>query len=169
MLDGSEHSSPETVQVALAELDRMEGDLITARARLAEIDPALGGGIAVPQRRAHLETQRALVELAAGQLGRAAELLGEAVEAGDASRDGPVVAMVAEAVARLVMARGDRAGAARALGVAENRRGVLDLGDPAVVALLEALGPDAAALRREAADLPPHAGLDLLRSQVRRR
>ncbi|GAA4712098.1 BTAD domain-containing putative transcriptional regulator [Pseudonocardia yuanmonensis] len=169
MLDGSAYSSPEMVHVSLAELDRLEGDLTAARARLAELDPAMGGGIAVPQRRAHLEAQRALVELAAGDLARAAELLGAAVEAADASRDGPVVGFVAETVAQLAMARGDREGAARALGVAENRRGVLDLGDPAVVALLDALGPGADALRQEAGRLPPQAGLDLLRDQVRRR
>jgi predicted ATPase/DNA-binding SARP family transcriptional activator len=169
MLDGSEYASPEMVKVSLAELDRLEGDLTAARARLAAIDPAAGGGIAVPQRRAHLYAQRALVELAAGDTRRAAELLTEAVDAGEASRDGPVVGMVAETVARLAMARGDRDGAARALGVAESRRGVLDRGDPAVVALLQALGPGADAPRREAAGLPPQAGLDLLRDQVLRR
>jgi tetratricopeptide (TPR) repeat protein len=168
MLDGSEYASPEMVRVSLAELDRLEGDLAGARARLASVDPE-PGGIAVAQRTAHLATQRALVELAAGDLRRAAELLGEAVDAGDASKDGPVVGFVAETVAQLAMAHGDREGTARALGVAEARRGVLDRGDPAVVALLTALGPEADALRREARSLPPRSGLDLLRAQVRRR
>ncbi|MCE0763182.1 winged helix-turn-helix domain-containing protein [Pseudonocardia kujensis] len=168
MLDGSEYASPEMVHVSLAELDRLEGDVAGARARLATVDPE-PGGIAVAQRSAHLAAQRALVELAAGDLRRAAELLVEAVDAADASKDGPVVGFVAETVAQLAMAHGDREGSARALGVAEARRGVLDRGDPAVVALLTALGPEADGLRREARSLPPQPGLDLLRAQVRRR
>ncbi|MCE3551280.1 winged helix-turn-helix domain-containing protein [Pseudonocardia sp. RS11V-5] len=168
MLDGSEYASPEMVHVSLAELDRLEGDLAAARARLATIDPE-PGGIAVAQRTAHLATQRALVELAAGDLGTAAGLLAEAVAAADASKDGPVVGFVAETVAQLAMAHGDHEGTARALGVAEARRGVLDRGDPAVVGVLEALGPEADAVRREARGLPPSSGLDLLRAQVRRR
>jgi predicted ATPase/DNA-binding SARP family transcriptional activator len=156
----SDYSSPEMIQVSLAELDRIEGDLTSARARLAEVDPT-PGGIALAQRTAHLRMQQALVELAAGDLGRTAELLHAAVDAADESRDGPVVGAVAEAVARFAMARGDAPGAARALGVAEARRGAVDLGDPAVVALLPQVD---AALRREAVGLPPQRGMDLLRS-----
>jgi len=166
MSDGaSGFSSQDMVLTALADLDRLEGDLAGARARLAEIDPAVGGGIAAPQRTAHLNTQRALVELAARELDAAAGFLGAAVDAAEESRDGPVVAFVAETVAQLRHLRGDPEGACRALGVAESRRGTLDHGDPAVVALLAALGPDDA-LRREAAGLPPQDGLDLLRALI---
>jgi len=161
MVDGSEYASPEMVRVALAELDRLEGDLDGARARLAEIDPQSGHGIAVAQRIAHHRAQWALVELAAGDQDGAAEHLVAAVDAGDTSKDGPVVAFVAETVAQLAAIRGDLAGAARALGVAEARRGTLDLSDPAVRALLPDTDPG---LRREAASLPSQAGLDLLRS-----
>jgi predicted ATPase/DNA-binding SARP family transcriptional activator len=159
-LQDSVYSSPELVQMSLAELDRLEGDLPAARARLAEVEPE-PDGLAIAQRTAHLYLQRALVELADEDLDRATELLGSAVEAADESRDGPVAAAVAEAVARVAMARGDAVGAARALGVAEARRGAVDLGDPAVVALLPEVDAE---LRREAAGLPPQQGMDLLRS-----
>ncbi|MCF7551290.1 BTAD domain-containing putative transcriptional regulator [Pseudonocardia sp. WMMC193] len=159
-IEVSEFGAPELLQVALAELDRFEGDLVSARARLADID-LVPGGLAIAQRTAHLFLQRGLVELAAGDPDRAAELLRAAVDAADESRDGPVVGAVAEAVAQLAAARGDVEGAARALGVAEARRGAVDLGDPAVVALLPGLD---ATLRREAACLPAQDGIALLRS-----
>ncbi|GAA4560410.1 BTAD domain-containing putative transcriptional regulator [Pseudonocardia xishanensis] len=160
-MSGSAYATPEMVLVSLAELDRLEGDLDGARARLAEVDPAAGSGIAVAQRVAHLHVQQALLELAANAPAAAAALLAKAVDAGETSRDGPVVAVVAETVAQLAIARGDAAGAARALGVAEARRGTLDLSDPPVRALLRETDEG---LRREAASLPTQAGLDLLRS-----
>jgi tetratricopeptide (TPR) repeat protein len=169
MIGTREFASPEMVHTSLAEVDRLEGDLEGARARLADIDPAAGGGIAVAQREAHLFVQRALVELAAGDRTSAATLLVKAVEAGATSKDGPVTALVAETLAQVRLAFGDTAGAARVLGTAEARRGTLDLSDPAVVASLAALGPEHDALRREAADLPPQSGVDLLRAQVRLR
>ncbi|GAA1841414.1 BTAD domain-containing putative transcriptional regulator [Pseudonocardia ailaonensis] len=132
--------SVEMVHVSLAELERREGDLDAARRRLSRVDPVRGGGMAIPQRKAFCLVQQAQVELDAGDPAAASKYLMDAVRFAGESRDGPVIGAVAEVAARYLLLTGDVPGAARALAVAEDRRGTLDLGNPDVVSTVETVG-----------------------------
>ncbi len=137
------------VAVAMAEVERRAGDLDAARTQLDRVAAATAQdeqAFALPQRGAYLAVSRALVELAADDVPAARELLRGAARDALAGRDGPVVALVAEAAALLAHAEGDAAAAAAMLGVAAGERGTLDRGSPEVVALLAALGPESAAV-----------------------
>ncbi|OLT09265.1 hypothetical protein BJF78_31095 [Pseudonocardia sp. CNS-139] len=96
------------------------------------------------------------MELAAGDLGAARELMAAAAAAALAGRDGPVGAGVAEVGAAVLLAEGDPEGAGLLLGVAARQRGAPDRGSPdvaaAYVGIRKALGaarprPSAAAAR----------------------
>lgn len=135
-----------SLAAAKAQVERMAGDLDTARAHLAVVDAAIAADpltYGIPQRQAYLALLRAQVELAAGHPAKARALLRPAAELALTSRDGPVVGMVAEVAAQLAHAEGDAAAVVDLLASAVARRGTLDYGAPEVGALLAALGPHA--------------------------
>jgi predicted ATPase/DNA-binding SARP family transcriptional activator len=135
-----------SLAAAKAQVERMAGDLDTARGHLAVLDAAIAADpltFGIPQRQAYLALLRAQVELAAGDPAKARALLRPAAELALTSRDGPVVGMVAEVAAQLAHAEGDASAVVDLLASAAARRGTLDYGAPEVGALLAALGPHA--------------------------
>jgi predicted ATPase/DNA-binding SARP family transcriptional activator len=152
---------------ALAQIERMAGDLDAARAHLdiaaSDLAGSGFGGLAVPHRRAFLAMTRAAIELAAGHVDEARAAVAEGVSAAVESRDGPVTAAVAEVAAQLALAEGDPRCACLLLGVATAQRGTLDRGSPEVrgtlTTLRASLGTDADALVRAGAELPRADGV----------
>jgi tetratricopeptide (TPR) repeat protein len=129
----AEHPGPEAGRqtsfalMALADLDRMEGDLDRARELLTEAWRRQGEApLVAPQFRALLRVADAYVGIAAGELVAAAELLADATEHARFAQDMPVLASVAVGTAGWYAAAGDPDRAAEALGVAENQRGTAD-------------------------------------------
>lgn len=164
-----------TVRVMLAALELRAGNIAEARVQLGlAADDLASGGMGLPQRRAVLAANRAEIERATGEDRAARAALAEAVEAAAESRDGPIIATVAELAAGWALGEGDAYGAALLLGAATTQRGALNRGHPEVLATLDgvrdALGPAAAceALER-GRELPKPEGLALLQDYARRR
>jgi len=145
--------------VSLAHVERMAGDVGRARQHLAAAPPIDARDR--PHWRVRLATARAAVEVAAGDPAAARAHLAEAVAAAAATRDGPVIAGVAEVAVTLALAEGDPAAAGLLLGVAAAQRGAVDLGNPEVLAAYErvraVLGPEA--------DEQARRGLELARDE----
>jgi predicted ATPase/DNA-binding SARP family transcriptional activator len=150
--------------VSLAHVERMEGDLDRARQHLAAA-PLIDGRDR-PHWRARLAVARTAVEVAAGDHPAARAHLAEAVAAAVETRDGPVVAGVAEVGARLALAEDDPVTAALLLGVAAVQRGAVDHGNPEVQGTYErvraVLGADAEAAVRRGLELARDEGLAAL-------
>ncbi|GEL23520.1 SARP family transcriptional regulator [Pseudonocardia sulfidoxydans NBRC 16205] len=159
-------------RAALADIERVAGNLTAARRHLAAAERDAGHGLAREQRRALVEIVRYRVEVAAGDVDAAAASLDRALDEAIASHDGPVAALVVEYGAQFALTRGDADAAGLMLGVALAQRGTLDHGNPDVVAVVDgvrdALGPAAAddALRR-GRGLPRPDGLAAVRDLVR--
>ena len=127
------------VHLYLADAARRAGDLDDARAELALTDlddPGLGR----PQRRALIAATGSAIARAADDRDGAAALLAEAVEHAVESRDGPVLAIVAELAGAPRWRTGRSRAAAALLGVGAAQRGSPDLGDPEVRACLPPCG-----------------------------
>jgi predicted ATPase len=142
----------------LADVARTRGDCQEAQRLLASAMHRLEGaaGALPPRVRVLLLTARSRVELASGLIGPARDTLRDAMAGAVAIGDRPTVAGVAEAAAELELAAGDRAAAARTLGLAAATRGALDQGSPDVRAVV--LAVDAAALA-EASTVDPEEAL----------
>jgi predicted ATPase/DNA-binding SARP family transcriptional activator len=142
----------------LADVARTRGDCEEAQRLLASAMHRLEGatGALSPRIRVLLLTARSRVELAAGQVGPARNTLRDAMAGAVAIGDRPTVAGVAEAAAELELAAGDRAAAARTLGLAAAARGALDQGSPDVRAVVQAVDPAALA---EASTVDPDAAV----------
>ncbi|WP_232660497.1 BTAD domain-containing putative transcriptional regulator [Pseudonocardia sp. TRM90224] len=140
------------LHIIAAIVEMMAGNIATARARieLAAADfRVTGDDHASPQRQAWLSSILALVEMRAGDRAAARAALRAAVEPARRSDDGPICATVVEAVARFAHICGRHEHAALLLGSSVTFRGMLDKGNPEIVALLEELrgrlGDEAAA------------------------
>ena len=164
------------VPSALAQIERMAGDLPAARKHLAAAEAGIAedsGAVTIPQRSAHLAVSRVMIELAAGDVDAARPYLREAAAAAERSQDGPVTAVVAEAGAQLALADRDPGTAAELLGIAMAQRGTLDMGSPDVTAALAAvraaLGAAADGLMTSARSRPRADGAALLVSYSERR
>ncbi len=160
-----------TVEITRAELARAAGHLAEARrwyeAALARMRTWASFG----QLRALTLAGLGYAAVAAGELDRARTWLADAVETAITSRDMPVAADVAQAVADLALAGGDAERAAALLGVAVALRGTADEGSPdllrvraAATAALGAAGY--AQAQRRGAALPRDAALAELRREL---
>ncbi|QYN38632.1 AAA family ATPase [Pseudonocardia sp. DSM 110487] len=147
--------------ISLSHIERMAGDLDRARHHLEAA--AATDGTDRPHRRTSLCIASAAIEVAAGDLAAARACVTEAVAASVETRDGPVIARVAEVAATLALAEGDPAGASRLLGIAAAQRGAVDLGSPEVLASYDHVR---AALGR-AADEEVRRGLEMARDEGR--
>jgi tetratricopeptide (TPR) repeat protein len=153
--------------ISLAHVEQMAGDLDRARHHLTAA--AAADGIGSPHRRTSLGLTSAAVELAAGDLAAARACLAEAVATSAETRDGPVIARVAEMAATLALAEGDPAAAGLLLGVAAAQRGAVDVGNPEVLAAYDrarALGPAADEAMRRGRELPRDEGCAALAAYV---
>jgi predicted ATPase/DNA-binding SARP family transcriptional activator len=144
-LHGSWLGNDGALLISLAHVERMAGDLDGARRHLEAAEAT--DGIERPHRRTSLSLAGAAIEIAAGDPAAARACLAEAVAASVETRDGPVIARVAEVAATLALAEGDPAAAGRLLGVAAAQRGAVDVGNPEVHSAYERVR---AALGREA-------------------
>ncbi|GAA1185977.1 BTAD domain-containing putative transcriptional regulator [Pseudonocardia alaniniphila] len=156
------------LSIALAQVERLAGDVDAARVHVARAATELRErGSGAPQRAAYLAMTRAAVELTAGDRQAARAALAEAVTAAVESRDGPIAAAVAEVAVLVALAEGDAECAGLLLGIAAAQRGAIDRGNPEVLAALDrvrdALGSAAAqdAVRR-GRELPRDEGLAVL-------
>lgn len=111
-----------------ADLHRRAGEPERAERQLSRME-ALGRETALPDEAVGdwIAPVRMAVRLTAGDTVRARELLPRAVRAAFAHRN---IAPAAQHLARLLLAEGDPAGAATALGTSQAIRGALDDGDP---------------------------------------
>ncbi|WNV83754.1 BTAD domain-containing putative transcriptional regulator [Umezawaea sp. Da 62-37] len=156
---------------ALGDMDRLDGDLEGAERHYAAAMAALDDSVAVPpQLQALVLASQAHVAAARSDAPTAWTLLGTAVEQALATKDMPVLGTIAVAVAAVRARLGDHAGAALALGAAEQLRGAPDALNPDVIALDSSLREemgDAAygAAHAEGRGLDRAAAID----QVRRR
>jgi tetratricopeptide (TPR) repeat protein len=159
------------VHLYLADAARRAGDLDDARAELALTDLD-DHGLGRPQRLALIAATGSAIARAAHDRDGAGALLAEAAEHAVESRDGPVLAMVAELAGASALADGAFASAAALLGVGAAQRGSADLGDPEVracmAAVRAALGADVAdAAIERARTLPRADGVALLERYAR--
>ncbi|MEJ3659060.1 BTAD domain-containing putative transcriptional regulator [Actinomycetes bacterium KLBMP 9759] len=145
------YNSVGALHIIAAIVEVMAGDVAAARARieLAAADfRVTGEDHSAPQREAWLAATLALVELRVGDRAAARAALETAVEWAQASDDGPICAIVAEAVALLAHSGGRYGQAAELLGTTVAFRGMFDRGNPQIVAVLhelrERLGEQAA-------------------------
>ncbi|MFP5022470.1 BTAD domain-containing putative transcriptional regulator [Pseudonocardia phyllosphaerae] len=130
-----------------ADIERVLGNPGLALELIAATEGAVTDGPGRTQRQAvvHQVAGAALTDL--GRYDEARDRLEAAAKTAAASEDGPVLAQVAESVARWALLTGDAERAGELLGLALDRRGMLHLGRPDVVStrdgVLARLGPDA--------------------------
>jgi ATP/maltotriose-dependent transcriptional regulator MalT len=124
------------VDLAYADLDRKDGDLAGAEARLKDVFDAISEpGRMPPQVSAVALLGRARVALARGRHGDATEAVREAAAWALDGRDMPALSRVADVAADIAARDGDPGGAATLLGASATLRGAPEEGDPDVVAL----------------------------------
>ncbi|MEO3790719.1 BTAD domain-containing putative transcriptional regulator [Nonomuraea sp. B10E15] len=165
-MSGRAHRHAELeLQRCVADLHRRCGDGARADQALDQLE-ALAGELSVQPETAETMVAPARVAtlLAAERTAEARRMFPGAVRAAFAARD---VAPAAELLARLLLAEGDPAGAATALGMSQAIRGVFDQGDPElrdlVAELAERLGaPEYGQAYRRGARLPRDRALDRL-------
>jgi predicted ATPase/DNA-binding SARP family transcriptional activator len=132
----------------LGEVDRLSGDLVSARRRqeqaLADFEAASHGP---PQVKAIAMVGLANLDLADGDVDSALDLLRQGLDIALGVRDMPVAAVAAAGFAQVSLAFGDPTRAATVLGTSTALRGTADRSDPDVArvaaAAREALGPEA--------------------------
>jgi tetratricopeptide (TPR) repeat protein len=156
-----------------AELARRGGELATAeRAYRAAVEALTGGDR--PVVRAELRAPGllglALTATARGDLVTARGYVRELLSAVTPGRNRPGLADAGAALAAIVLAEGDPAGAAYLLGLAEAIRGVAGLGDPDAVATAESartlLGPGYQAAHAEGAREPVERAITVLTERI---
>lgn len=163
-------------RLAVGELARLDGDLAeaarqyeSAAADLARIPGSAtwlaGFGAMIASARAHLEVAR-------GDLAEAGRDVAHALAVGTEIADMQFVAVVAVSLARLRLAQGAPAGAARVLGAAHALRGVPDEFNPDVVSLTADLSDELGetgyqAAYAEGCALDRMAALALIEGQAR--
>jgi hypothetical protein len=126
--------------LALGDLDRLEGDHAGARRHYAASDDAMvDWPVGRPELRALVLVASAYLEVADGDPVAAGRMLAEAAEVALSTKDMPVLAKVGVAVATVLAAVDDPAGAALVLGAAEQLRGAPDPLDHDVAGLVSAL------------------------------
>ncbi|HWO62405.1 MAG TPA: BTAD domain-containing putative transcriptional regulator, partial [Umezawaea sp.] len=122
----SEHGTA-FAHLALGDLDRLAGDLAGAERHYAVSSEVLDEWtIIAPQLRALVYASSAFLAVVRDDLATACAMLEEATAHALDAKDMPVLAKVGVAVAAVREHRGDLAGAALALGVAERLRGAPD-------------------------------------------
>jgi tetratricopeptide (TPR) repeat protein len=166
----SEHGTA-FAHLALGDLDRLAGDLAGAERHYAVSSEVLDEWtIIAPQLRALVYASSAFLAVVRDDLATACAMLEEATAHALNAKDMPVLAKVGVAVAAVREHRGDLAGAALALGVAERLRGAPDPLNHDVARLTASLR---GAMGGAAYDAAHAEGLALIRAdaidQVRRR
>ena len=119
-----------SVEYGNATFARVEGDLDEARRSMARAAELMDNPAFAAQFRAMTRSTQALIETSAGDLVLARDRHAEALRLAVQSRDAPVVALVLEGVADLVLREGDPERAALLLGAADAVRGLRDLSTP---------------------------------------
>jgi len=160
---GSRHSLAQ-VHAILAAVERHEGNIDNAR---SEINQAREHGrlatFTPPQMDCMIEASAAMIEMAAGELDRAAPSVRAAIEIGIESRDMPVLSHAVVALAELTLLRSDPAEAARLLGIHRNVRGTIDRSDPDLARVTDAVVSE---LGQDDFDKAHSSGADLTRAEA---
>ncbi|THG28121.1 ATP-binding protein [Naasia lichenicola] len=130
------------LMAGLAEVAR--GSLVTAHELMEEIDALPKNPNRFPlQLTASIDLLRARIALLDGKPDQAEAALHSAATSAANSGDQPIMSSVAVGIAALAAQRGDREGAARAIELAAELRGVLDSTDPLILDVQRALeSPD---------------------------
>jgi predicted ATPase/DNA-binding SARP family transcriptional activator len=133
------------VAFAEGELVRLDGDLVTAQARLRAVADHVAAFPAALQFHAMIEMALAQIDLARGETGAARARLAVALADATRSTDAPILSRVLVVVADLALAEGDPVRSATLLGAAASLRGS-DHPPAADPALTDAARVEAAAL-----------------------
>jgi len=154
---GSRHRRA-LVDLAQGNFARLDGDHVAARGWLDSAEERLRGTpVLVPHLGAMVHVSQAQLAISAWDIQPVPDRLAQAYRLARASRDAPIAAGVAVAVAQWLLACGDPDRAAELLGVADALRGCTDLGNPDVVTTASACQ---AALGRQAFDFAAARGAE---------
>ena len=150
-----------------ANVEIARGDVEPAQELIDEIDAVPKNPIRFPlQLTAAIDILRARIALLRGEADQAEVALHSAATAAAASSDQPIMSAVAVCIAALAAHRGDLDGAARAIELAAELRGILDATDPLIIQVQRAIeSPDRARTNAE----QPGLGTTLAIAQILRR